>query len=85
MRKDKVRIIRAKVLPQALHGCESSGINETALKALRNAIAKTIVNDDSFGSSDLAYVVVSDGPDVDPAVGGCCKESGSNATGCGNT
>ena len=62
----KAAVIRTKLLPKAIYGCECAPVNETGLRTLRTAFAKALTFVTSRRSSDLTFAVASKGTDVDP-------------------
>ena len=60
--------IRGKMIPKALYGCETSPINETAMRMLRTAFANCITFVTTRRSIDLTFVMASIGTDLDPDV-----------------
>ena len=66
--KEKAAIIRAKVLPKALYGCEAADFPDELIRSLRSAIARTISNGAQHQSIDLTFAVASHGSDLDPVL-----------------
>ena len=62
----KVAIIRAKLLPKGLYGCELGPINESAMQASRAATANCMTYSSMRRSTDLTFAMCSRGNDVDP-------------------
>ena len=56
------------MLPEALYGCETSPINETAMRMLRTATANCITFVTTRRSIDLTFAMLSRGADLDPDV-----------------
>ena len=66
--KSKAMIIRTKMIPKALYGCELAPVNETALRGLRREVADAISYTTARRSADLTFSVASYGTDLDPDV-----------------
>ena len=64
----KEKVIRGKLLPKGLFGCESTPINETAMQKFRTAIATALTFATSKRSTDFAFAVASGRTDLDPDV-----------------
>ena len=66
--KVKAELIRAKQLPKALYGCETTPVNERALRKLQTTIVDTLTYNTSRRSVDLTFAAASHGNEVDPDV-----------------
>ena len=66
--KSEAMIIRTKMLPKALYGCELAPVNESALRGLRREFVDAIAYTTAKRSVDLTFNVASYGPDLDPDV-----------------
>jgi ribonuclease HI len=64
--KDKEMIVRCNILPAALYGCESAHINQSALQALRSAIADAVGPKSVRRCVDATFVFTSCAKDLDP-------------------
>ena len=64
----KTAIIRAKLLPKGLYGCELGPINETAMRGFRAATATCLTYNTSRRSTDLTFAMCSRGGDLDPDI-----------------
>ena len=62
----KAVVLRGKVLPMSLYGCETCPVNEDALQELRSAFADTVSVNTCRRSVDLTFCVASYGEDIDP-------------------
>ena len=71
----KTAVVRGKMLPKELYGCEISPINETAMRSLRTAIVNCITFVTSRRSIDLTFAMASIGTDVDPDVVVVCRRT----------
>ena len=64
----KKHIAKAKLLPKGLYGCETSPINETAMRTWRATTATALTFTTTRRSVDLTYAVASGKTDLDPEV-----------------
>ena len=61
-------LIRAKQLPKGLYGCETTPVNESALKKLQTRIVDTLTFTTSRRPVDLTFATASHGKEVGPDV-----------------
>ena len=64
--KSKAMIIRTKMIPKALYGCELAPVNESALRGLRKEFVNAIDYTTTRRSVDLTFNAASYGTDRDP-------------------
>ena len=64
----KAAVVRAKLLPMGLFGCEVAPINEAAMRTLRSSIVNVLTFTTSKRSSDLVFAAASKGDDTDPDI-----------------
>ena len=64
----KAAIIRGKLLPKGIYGCELGPINETAMRGFRAATATCLTYNTSRRSTDLTYAMCSRGGDQGPDI-----------------
>ena len=64
----KAAVIRTKLLPKGLYGCETAPVNESAMRTFRSEVANAVTYVTKRRSLDLTYVVASHGTDMDPEV-----------------
>ena len=62
----KAAIIRGKLIPAAIYGCETAPVNEAALRGLRTSIVDTLAYTTKRRSPDLTFACCSRGRDADP-------------------
>ena len=66
---DKVAaIVRAKLIPKGLYGCESCPVNDAALRTWRAEVANAATFVTTRRSADLTFATASHGADIDPEV-----------------
>ena len=63
---DKELVIRSTILPGALYGCEAADISNSALQALRSAIASCIGTTSARRSVDATFAYMQVSKDLDP-------------------
>ena len=61
-------VVRAKIVPGGLYGCEMAPVHEGALETLRGAIADLITFTTETRSADLTFTIASEGTDLDPDI-----------------
>ena len=64
----KAAVVREKVLPMGLYGCETSPANESEAAAFRGAIADLLTYNATRRSVDLTFAIASHGSDLDPDI-----------------
>ena len=64
----QIAIIRGKLLPKGLYGCELGPINETAMRGFRAATATSMTYSTTRRSSGLTFAMCSRGSDIDPDI-----------------
>jgi hypothetical protein len=64
----KAAVVRTKMLPKALYGCETAPINEAAMRTLRSEVADAVAYTTKRRSLDLTYTTSSHGTDSDPDI-----------------
>ena len=69
----KEAIIRTKMLPKGLYGCELAPVNEAAMRAFRTATAACLTFSTAQKATDLTFAAATRGTDVDPDVNVVCK------------
>ena len=69
----KEKIVRAKILPKGLYGCELAPVNETAMRSFRSAVASCLTYVTKRRSVDLTFATATRGNDVDPDVTVVCR------------
>ena len=64
----KTAVIRTKMLPKALYGCETAPINEAAMRTFRSEVADAAAYTTKRRSLDLTFTTSSHGTDIDPEI-----------------
>ena len=64
----KEQVIRAKMVPKGLYGCETAPINEAAILKLSSTIANALTYTTKRRSVDLTFAIASGKTDLDPDV-----------------
>ena len=64
----KTKVIRVKMLPKGLYGCEMAPVHEHALRSFRSATADALAYTTKQRPIDLTFAVPSKGDDLDPEV-----------------
>ena len=62
----KEKVVRAKMIPKGLFGCETSPANVSAMQKLRANIADTLAYVTDRRSTDLTFAVASGKTDLEP-------------------
>ena len=66
--KHKQTVVRGKLLPMGLYGCEVAPANEAVLTRFRAAIASVVAFTTKRRSVDLTFAVAADKGDLDPVM-----------------
>ena len=69
--QNKRTVIKGKILPMGLYGCEVAPVNEAVLTRLRGTIANVITFTTKIRAVDLTYAVTAEKGDLDPDVEIC--------------
>lgn len=69
--KNKKRVVKGKISPMGLYGCEDALVNEAVLTRFRGAIANVVTFTTSRRSMDLTHAVTAEKGDLDPYVEIC--------------
>ena len=69
----KEKIIRSKLIPKGLFGCELGPINETAMRVFRTAVASCLTFVTTRRAVDLTFTAATRGNDVDPDIVVVCR------------
>lgn len=65
------RILRLKILPEGLHGCQLAPLTEAVMRAFRAAVASCLTFTTSRRATDPTLATASRGTDIDPDVVVC--------------
>ena len=69
--QNKRTVIKGKILPMGLYGCEVAPVNEVVLTRLRGVIANVITFTTKIRAVDLTFAVTAEKGDLDPDVEIC--------------
>ena len=69
--QDNRTVIKGKILPMGLYGCEVAPVNEAVFTKLRGTIANVITFTTKMRAVDLTFAVTSEKGDLDPDVEIC--------------
>ena len=64
----KAAVIKGKLNPAALYGCDTTPANEAALRSYRAAVVDTVAYTTRRRAADLVFAFCSRGEDIDPDV-----------------